>query len=165
MLEMLISPLEMLVAALFFLLFVWLLWLTVNVKKIASNLKILKKDAGKPSVVSSLNELVRRSLKVEKDLTNISKELETIKVKLESAIVGVGLVRYNPFKDTGGNLSFSLALLDEKGNGVVITALNSRNDSRFYCKHVRGFVCEVPLSDEEKEAIRKVVSRLRSRKE
>ena len=66
----------------------------------------------------------------------------------------VGLVRYNPFEDTGGNQSFALALLDAEGNGWVLSSLHARTGTRVYAKAVRGGRSDGALSEEETAAIR-----------
>jgi uncharacterized protein YlxW (UPF0749 family) len=70
----------------------------------------------------------------------------------------VGLVRYDAFDDMGGHLSFSAALLDAAGNGVVITSINGRQDTRCYAKPVRGGESEYNLSAEEEAAIRQALA-------
>jgi hypothetical protein len=66
----------------------------------------------------------------------------------------VGLLRFNPFKDTGGDQSFILALVDAHDTGVIITALYSRSGTRWYSKRVtKGKGTEHELSDEEKKAL------------
>jgi hypothetical protein len=67
--------------------------------------------------------------------------------------VRVGVVRYNPFPEMGGNMSFSVALLDARSNGVVISVLNDRQGSRVYGKPVEAGVSPQKLSDEEQQAI------------
>ena len=70
------------------------------------------------------------------------------------AVQRVGLVRYNPFEDTGSNQSFALALLDGAEDGVVISSLHSRVNTRIYAKPISAGRSEAPLSDEEAEALR-----------
>jgi hypothetical protein len=70
------------------------------------------------------------------------------------ALQRVGLVRYNPFEDTGSNQSFALVLLDEDGDGVVLSSLHSRQTTRVYVKPVSGGRSEGALSAEETEAFR-----------
>jgi hypothetical protein len=70
------------------------------------------------------------------------------------AIQHIGLVRFNPFDDTGGNQSFSLALLDENADGVVLSSLHSRTATRMYVKAILGGRSDAPLSDEEQAALR-----------
>src|SRR4051794_16223782 len=92
------------------------------------------------------------------DLTRRSDELATRMATLEDlqrrAVQRVGLVRFNPFEDTGGNQSFALALLDEAGDGVIVSSLHSRTGTRLYAKTVAGGTSEAALSDEEAEAVR-----------
>lgn len=70
------------------------------------------------------------------------------------AVQRVGLVRYNPFEDTGGNQSFALALLDADANGVMLTSLHSRQATRVYLRTIIGGRCDAALSAEEAEALR-----------
>ena len=65
----------------------------------------------------------------------------------------VGLIRYDAFEDMGGALSFSAALLDERGDGVVLSAINGRSETRAYAKAVKGADSENNLSAEEHAAI------------
>lgn len=64
-------------------------------------------------------------------------------------------MRFNPYHDTGGEYSFSVALLDEHGTGILLTGLFHRDQSRVYAKEVRGWASEHELMDEEREAIQK----------
>lgn len=66
----------------------------------------------------------------------------------------MGLVRFNPFEDTGGNQSFALALLDAHGDGVIVSSLHARNMTRVYAKAVVGGTSDAALSDEESQALR-----------
>lgn len=66
----------------------------------------------------------------------------------------IGIVRFNPFEDTGGNQSFALALLDGRGTGFVVSSLHARSGTRVYGKAVTAGVAESTLSDEETEAVR-----------
>lgn len=70
------------------------------------------------------------------------------------AVQRVGLVRYNPFEDTGGNQSFALALLDADANGVMLTSLHSRQATRVYLRTIVAGRCDAALSAEEAEALR-----------
>lgn len=74
--------------------------------------------------------------------------------RLGGAVQRVGLVRYDAFEDMGGRLSFSAALLNGAGDGMVITSINGRSDTRCYAKPVAGAASAHNLSDEEAEAIR-----------
>jgi hypothetical protein len=72
---------------------------------------------------------------------------------LEEATRHVALVRYDAFEDVGGRLSFSCALLDDAANGVVITSINGRQDTRVYAKPIVSGTSSFSLSVEEEDAI------------
>lgn len=76
----------------------------------------------------------------------------------ERAIQRVGVVRFNPFTDTGGDQSFAVALLDVHGNGIVISSLHARADTRVFAKHVRAGRSRHQLSAEEENAIRQALT-------
>jgi len=65
----------------------------------------------------------------------------------------MAVVRYDAFGDMGGHLSWSMALLDDEGNGVVLTAIHGRTDARTYAKNIAGWTCDQPLSPEETDAV------------
>ena len=71
----------------------------------------------------------------------------------QAAIQRVGVVRFNPYHDTGGEYSFTAALLDENGTGLLLTGLYHRDQSRVYAKAVRAWASDQELMDEEREAI------------
>ncbi|HZB02372.1 MAG TPA: DUF4446 family protein [Actinomycetota bacterium] len=78
-------------------------------------------------------------------------------VEIEGSVRNVGLLRYDAFEDVGGRLSFSCALLDGNGNGVVLTSINGRQETRVYAKPVSGGASAHNLSLEEEEAIRRAL--------
>ncbi len=93
-----------------------------------------------------------------KGLQEISKEVAELKTASENSIQKIGLVKFNPFKDMGGKLSFALVLLNKKNMGVVISGLHSRDATRLYVKDVScGRNEKNELSLEEKEALEKAV--------
>ena len=77
---------------------------------------------------------------------------------LLGAVQRVGLVRYDAFDDMGGHLSFSTALLDANGDGVVVTSINGRQDTRCYAKPVQGWTSGHNLSEEEELAIQQALT-------
>jgi hypothetical protein len=76
---------------------------------------------------------------------------------VEGAVQHIGVVRFDAFEDMGGRLSFSAALLDGHGDGVVITSINGRQDARCYAKRVENGTSIHNLSDEEEQAIREAL--------
>lgn len=90
---------------------------------------------------------------VKSELRRLSKELEEARGELRETLQHLAVVRYDAFGDMGGRLSWSMALLDSNGDGVVLTSINSRNDARSYAKEIKAFESETKLSPEEEEAI------------
>ncbi|HJP65501.1 MAG TPA: DUF4446 family protein [Actinomycetota bacterium] len=78
---------------------------------------------------------------------------------MQGAIQRVGVVRFDAFEDMGGRLSFSAAILNANGDGLVITSINGRQDTRCYAKQVRAGTSIHNLSGEEEQAIRDAMSR------
>ena len=77
--------------------------------------------------------------------------------QIEGSVRNVALLRYDAFEDVGGRLSFSCALLDDAGNGVVLTSINGRQETRVYAKPVQRGISSYNLSTEEEEAIRRAL--------
>lgn len=79
-------------------------------------------------------------------------------IQIEGSVRRVGLLRYDAFEDVGGRLSFSCAMLDEHGTGVVLTSINGRQETRVYAKPVTEGASTYNLSAEEAEAIRQAMT-------
>jgi hypothetical protein len=77
--------------------------------------------------------------------------------EIEGSVRNVALLRYDAFEDVGGQLSFSCALLDDQGDGVVLTSINGRQETRVYAKQVSQGTSSHNLSLEEEEAIRRAM--------
>ena len=103
----------------------------------------------------NLKEILSQFEGLKKNLERVSEELEGLKKENKFSIQKVGIVRFNPFKEIGGNQSFSVALLDGNNDGVVITSLYTKEGNRVYGKPIRRGSSEYLLSTEEKEAIEK----------
>lgn len=87
------------------------------------------------------------------DLGVVHQNTQRLRELLRDTVSRVGVVRYDAFEDMGGALSFSAALLDERGDGVVVTAINGRTEARTYAKPVAQATSEHNLSPEEEQAI------------
>lgn len=92
-------------------------------------------------------------------LTAIAGRLEVAEGTGNRSMQNIGVVRFNPFADTGSNQSFALALLDSRGDGFVLSSMHSRQQTRVFLKAVVGGKTESAVSDEEVEAIRRAVNR------
>jgi hypothetical protein len=83
----------------------------------------------------------------------LRQEVAALKAENAQALRHVAVIRYDAFTDTGGQLSWSMALLDDSGSGVVLSSIQGRNESRTYAKSVAGWASETQLSPEEEDAI------------
>ncbi len=81
------------------------------------------------------------------------KDIRTLYKKLESAYQKLGLVKYDAFDQMGGQLSFSLALLDENNNGFIINSVHSTEGCYSYTKEIKNGECKISLGKEESEAL------------
>jgi len=99
-------------------------------------------------------EILDAFVVLEKKVTSLEKEIEKMKEENESVFQKSGLIRFNPFSGTGGDQSFSLALLDKNNNGVVVTSLYAGENSSVYGKPIVAGKSSYVLSEEEKEAVK-----------
>ena len=81
------------------------------------------------------------------------KYLAHLEARLRRSIQGISTVRFNPFRDVGSNQSFAVALLDEHGNGVVLSTLYNRDRTSVFAKPVQAHQSEYELTAEEQQAI------------
>lgn len=114
--------------------------------------------------IEDLEGVIGEILKKERDTEEVVEEILKKIKKLDDAalrsIQKVGVVRFNPFEESGGNQSFSIALLDQKDDGVVISSYHAKDATRVYAKPIKNGESKYPLSKEEGEAIKQAVSKL-----
>jgi hypothetical protein len=87
------------------------------------------------------------------DVAGLREEVASLRDEAAGAVRRIALVRYDAFGDMGGRLSWSLAVLDERGSGVVLTSIHGRSEARTYAKDVVGWSSDQQLSPEEQDAI------------
>jgi Protein of unknown function (DUF4446) len=90
---------------------------------------------------------------VPEDVHGLRQEVAALRAEGKDALRHLSVVRYDAFGDMGGHLSWSVALLDDGGYGVVLTSIHGRSEARTYAKSISGWTCEQQLSPEELEAI------------
>lgn len=121
-----------------------LLWR--RVRGLSARLRALGDPAGEMAAGSDFVTLRARIARVEA-------RLDSLEQRHQASLQRVGLVRFNAFSDVGGERSFALALLDDHGDGLVLTSVSTREQSWTYAKPVRGGASNHPLSEEERRAI------------
>ncbi|GAA1905049.1 hypothetical protein GCM10009737_02250 [Nocardioides lentus] len=102
---------------------------------------------------SQRDELAPGEQPLPADVRGLRQEVAALRAEAGDALRHLAVVRYDAFGDMGGHLSWSLALLDDAGHGVVLTSIHGRAESRTYAKNIASWRCEQPLSPEEEEAV------------
>ena len=120
--------------------------------------KFLEKLGNGNNIEEDLETYMYRVEKVEKQNAEIANYVKTLDEDLTRCIQKIGIVRYNAFKDTGSDLSFTLALLDEHNDGVVLNGIYSREMSNIYAKPVKNGESSYTMSEEEKLAVQKAIN-------
>jgi hypothetical protein len=102
------------------------------------------------SILNQHLDQVHQSLETVSDLESRTQGIERT---LQHTLQWMGMLRFNPFRNTGGAQSFALAIVDGKGQGVVISSLHTRENTRVYAKPLHQWTSEHPLTEEEQQAI------------
>ena len=126
--------------------------------------RFMKKLGSSDSLEEDLENYMYRVDRVEKQNADILNQINGLDKDLESCVQKVGIVRYSAFQDTGSDLSFTLALLDEHDNGVVFNGIYSREMSNIYAKPVENGNSKYTLSEEEQEAIKRAIEADKARR-
>lgn len=114
--------------------------------------RLLRGGDGK-TLEGTINKLQERVNILEAHAAKATLAFDNVDARLADSVRGVSVKRFDPFQSAGGQQSFATALLNEKGNGVVIAGIHARDGVRVYAKNVSGFKSERELSEEEKLAI------------
>ncbi|HZJ07292.1 MAG TPA: DUF4446 family protein [Nocardioidaceae bacterium] len=96
----------------------------------------------------------RRVGQVPADVEGLRNEVQALRLEVSDALRHLAVVRYDAFGDMGGHLSWSMALLDDGGSGVVLTSIHGRSEARTYAKNITAWKCDQALSPEEEEAVK-----------
>ena len=132
-----------------------MVWLALRLRKTEARYGALVEGTTGGNLESMLTEHMVQV----RDATGRVAELDELARRLERGSRGhlqrVGFLRFNPFRDAGGDQSFAVAVTDQDGNGVVISSLHSRDVTRVYGKPLAGWASPYPLTAEEEQAIKK----------
>jgi hypothetical protein len=116
--------------------------------------RALVQDGGGGSLVEVLERQSIRVAEVGGRLDELSRVHQSLDGRTLGSLQHIGLVRFNPFEDTGSDQSFALALLDGRRNGLVVSSLHARGNTRIFAKPIENGSSRHSLSDEEAQAIR-----------
>jgi len=142
-----------------FMLLLFLLFLinTVRLKKVQKRYKTLMKGLQHPNLEELLFQYAHDVKDLESKVREVLAQQEKVLQDIYLSAGPVGVVRYNAFPDLGSDLSYSVAVLNRAGDGVVMSSIFGREESRTYAKPVVAGASTYPLSEEEKEAIQKAL--------
>lgn len=132
----------------------WSIALWRRVRRFDGRLAGLTRGAEGRSLEAILDAHLERVHEMARGLDDVSTRTAILESASRRAFSRVGLVRYNPFEETGGNQSFALALLDAEGDGWVLSSLHARTGTRIYAKAISRGRSDGAVSDEEAAAIK-----------
>lgn len=126
----------------------------VKLKKINKNFKLFMKKLGNGNNIDEmLKNYIQKVEEVDKENEEIIKYCKRLDNSISLCIKKIGIVRYSAFKDTGSDLSFALALLNDNNDGVILNGIYSREMSNIYAKQIQCGKSNNKLSEEEREAL------------
>lgn len=132
--------------------------LAFRTNRMKTQYAVLSAADGRASFVEVVARKAEEVEGLRDDVAVLADELRSTQRELQIAVRHVGVVRYDAFGDMGGRMSFSAALIDDHGNGFVLTSVHARSESRSYIKQLRGGMAEVTLSPEESAAVADAVA-------
>lgn len=144
-----------LIILLFILTFFWLSFLTISFLKFRQRYGRVVEAGEKEGLGRIVDQSLEEVKSLQEELQKLKKQEKVLQELLKKAFRKVEVVRFDAFDDIGGKLSFATAFLNDEGDGVVISSIYGRGESRTYAKPVIRGESSYTLSQEEKEAINK----------
>ncbi len=139
---------------------IWLSLLSFFLFQAVWHYRRLTKGIEKKDLKNLLEEILKNIELRDAEIKELSKISESLQKEASKYLQRVGFLRYNPFKDTGGDQSFILALLDGNDNGLVLSSFHGREGTRIYAKRIKaGKGDNFALSEEEEKVIKLAKSR------
>lgn len=131
----------------------WVAFIEYRYRQLARSFRLLLTGRGGADLEATLMDFVARMDHVERTTQGMERRVSGVEVKLPYLVQHVGIIRFNPFADKGGDQSFVMAILDDHADGAVLSALHARSDVRVYAKPIVGGQSTYTLTAEEKDAI------------
>lgn len=128
--------------------------LIVWVAKLSQRLRALTSGAQGISLEAAITDNHRTLSELQEELHVHRTKIGEIDERVQKSIQHVGVVRFNPYKETGGNQSFAVALTNEHNNGVILSSLYTRDHVHIFAKSIEDGESVTPLSKEERQALK-----------
>jgi Protein of unknown function (DUF4446) len=148
------APMLLVEAALLALLVGIVIWLAIRLGRAEKAYRTLTAGTSAGNLEAVLKDHVLQVRQAMERVTELAELTHQLERAGRSHIQHLGVLRFNPFRDSGGDQSFAVALADQDGHGVVISSLHGRDATRVYAKPLAAWESVYPLTDEEKQAIR-----------
>lgn len=126
---------------------------TVKLSKLSKRYKKFMLGKNAKSLEKEIEGIFEDNKFIKTSTEKNRKDIQSLYRKLEGTFQKVGIVKYDAFNQVGGQLSFSLALLDENDNGFILNSVHSTDGCYSYTKEIKKGICEIALGDEEKNAL------------
>ncbi len=148
---------------------VFSLGLLIWILRLKKKLLVLQRSGDKDTFLGAVNKYVEKMQNIATEQAKINKalakddqalqaQIDEIKEAMTYVVSRVATVRYDAFNNMGGQMSFSTAMLNDLGDGIVVTAINGRSETRTYIRNIKNKKCDVEISREEAEAINKAMA-------
>lgn len=139
-------------------LFIAVIISNARINRINKNNKLFMEKLGDgKNIKEDLENYIERIVSLEEAISETHSYCNQLDTRIDKCIQKTGIVRYNAYNDAENDLSFAVALLDEKNNGIVFNGIYSREMSNIYAKPVIEGECKYNITKEEKEAIDKAM--------
>jgi uncharacterized membrane protein YccC len=125
----------------------------LRVSRLRRGFRSLEGPEGPQSVLEAIAATRRETVDLRQQISTARQELAAARADLADSLRHVAVVRYDAFGDMGGRLSFTAALLDDAGDGLVLTSIHGRSEARTYAKGIKAGKSEHTLSPEEEQSI------------
>jgi len=153
------SLIELLLFLILGVLLVWIGTIEYRMLRLTRTLRVLFNGRTGADLEQVLREYMERMDRTDDLIKQFNERATAIEQRAPYTISHLGVVRFNPFADKGGDQSFAVAFLDGHHDGVVFTGLHSRADVRVYAKPIVGGTSTYPLTDEEAEAVNRALTK------
>ncbi len=130
----------------------WLLAIEMRLKKIFRGVKVKNLE----EMIVSIN---KKMLEIEENQKNINDHLKIVDSRLDKTIRDIKIIRFNPFTEAGGNQSFAISFLNDKGDGVILSSLYARERMSVFAKPIVKGKSEFDLSEEEDHVLQKSLNK------
>ena len=125
----------------------------VLLRKARRQLAQLHSSAGELDMVTITTAHADQIEDLRRSVGRLGRKVDEVQAEVATSLRHLAVVRFNALSEVGGRFSFSVALLDDNANGIVLTSIQGTNQARIYAKAIFESACDVPLSPEEEQAI------------